>query len=329
MRRAVLTLAFAAWRRSAWHPCAMRTALIALDWGTSNLRASLLGADGSVLETRSAAAGVMAVPERRFDAALQALCGDWFSAHRHCARIASGMIGSRQGWVEAPYLGCPAGPLQAAQRLTGVPFGAGRRLHIVPGLTCVGRDGQADVMRGEETLVWGAGLARGTCCVLPGTHSKWAWLGVDDRVETFQTWMTGELYALLTQHGILGRLMQFGAAFDGAAFDDGVVLGMRHHAALPHLLFAVRTAGLMGARSADALPDFLSGLLIGAEVAGARDGVLVPIERVTLLGDGALCDRYARALQAAGVAVQRAASDATTRGQWRVAMAAGLIEEQR
>ena len=299
--------------------------LIALDWGTSNLRASLLGAGGAVLDTRSTAAGVMAVPERRFADALLALCGDWLATHSGCACIASGMIGSRQGWVEAPYLECPAGPQQAARGLIAVAFGAGHRLHIVPGLRCVGRDGQTDVMRGEETQLWGADIAAGTCCVLPGTHSKWAWLGADDRIESFQTWMTGELYALLTQHSILGRLMQLGAPFDAAAFDDGVQLGLLHHADLPHTLFAARTAGLTGQRSAAALPDFLSGLLIGAEVAGARRQV--DMRCVTLLGDGALCDRYARALKAADVAVQRAAPEATPRGQWRVAHAAGLIKD--
>ncbi len=296
--------------------------MIALDWGTSNLRASLLGRDGRVLDTRSAAAGVMAVPERRFADALLALCGDWLADHRGCACIASGMIGSRQGWAEAPYLECPATPRQAARALTAQAFGDGYRLHIVPGLRCVGRDDQTDVMRGEETQLWGADLAAGTCCVLPGTHSKWARLGADDRIESFQTWMTGELYAVLMQHSILGRLMQLGAPFDGAAFDDGVRLGLQHHAELPHTLFAARTAGLTGRRSADALPDFLSGLLIGAEVGGARRHV--ETARVTLLGDGALCDRYARALQGAGIGVQRAAPEATTRGQWRVARAAGL-----
>lgn len=313
----------------AWvHPVRRATidvttaSLIALDWGTSNLRASLLDGAGAVLETRSAAAGVMAVPERRFDQTLLALCGDWLSAHGGCACIASGMIGSRQGWVEAPYLECPAGPLQAARQLTAVPFGDLRRLHIVPGLSCVGRDGQADVMRGEETQLWGALLAPGACCVLPGTHSKWAWIGADDAVQTFQTWMTGELYALLTQHGILGRLMQFGGPFVAAAFDDGVRLGLQHHDQLPHTLFAARTAGLMGQRTPEALPDFLSGLLIGAEVAGACKAA--SLRQVTLLGDVALCDRYARALEQAGVAAQRAAAQATTRGQWRVARAAGL-----
>jgi 2-dehydro-3-deoxygalactonokinase len=297
--------------------------LIALDWGTSNLRASLLDGDGAVLDTRSAAAGVMAVPERRFAEALLGLCGDWLATHSHCACIASGMIGSRQGWVEAPYVECPAGLADAAAKLVRVAFGEAHRLHIVPGLRCVGSDGQADVMRGEETQLWGADLPAGSCVVLPGTHSKWAWLGGGDRVLGFQTHMTGEVYAMLTQYSILGRLMELGGAWMPAAFDDGVRLGLQQHAHLLHTLFAARTAGLTDQRAGNELPDFLSGMLIGAEVASARDGSHATAA-VTLLGDGALCDRYARALGLAGITVQRAAREATTRGQWRVAVAAGL-----
>jgi 2-dehydro-3-deoxygalactonokinase len=267
----------------------------------------------------------MAVPERRFAQALLSLCGDWLHAHPRGACIASGMVGSRQGWVEAPYVDCPAALADAAVRLVRVTFGDGHALHIVPGLRCLGEDGQADVMRGEETQLWGAGLAAGSCCVLPGTHSKWAWLGEADSVLRFQTHMTGEVYAVLTQHSILGRLMALGGAFVPAAFDDGVRLGIEQHAHLLHALFAARTAGLMGQRTAAELPDFLSGLLIGAEVAGARGGAA---DAVTLLGDGALCDRYARALALAGIAVRRAASDATTRGQWRLAVAAGLVASE-
>jgi 2-dehydro-3-deoxygalactonokinase len=300
--------------------------LIALDWGTSNLRASLLDRDGSVLDTRSAAAGVMAVPERRFAEALLSLCGDWLAAHPHTACIASGMVGSRQGWIEAPYLECPAGLSDAAARLVRVTFGAEHRLHIVPGLRCVGDDGQADVMRGEETQLWGADLPAGSCCVLPGTHSKWVWLGDGDRVLGFQTHMTGEVYALLTQHGILGRLMEFGGQWMPASFDDGVQLGLQRHAHLLHTLFAARTAGLMGQRAPNELPDFLSGMLIGAEIASARSGSHAT-DAVTLLGDGALCDRYARALGLAGLTVQFAAREATTRGQWRLAVASGLTEK--
>lgn len=297
--------------------------LIALDWGTSNLRASRLGPDGAVLERRSAPGGVMAVPARRFEAALRDLCGDWLDANR-CPVVASGMIGSRQGWVEAPYLPCPATLDVAAANLVTVPLTGGATLHIVPGLSCTGPDGQADVMRGEETQLWGAGLADGEVCVLPGTHSKWAWTGAGGAVERFQTYMTGELYAVLVQHSILGRLMTPGADRP-AALADGVRLGLAEHEHLTHLIFAARTAGLMATRTADQLPDFLSGLLIGAEVGSAqRRGAPGSIR---LLGEAALCGRYAVALQQAGITSRAAPADATTRGLWRLALAAGLLKE--
>jgi 2-dehydro-3-deoxygalactonokinase len=303
-------------------PPANRAHLIAIDWGTSNLRASLLGGAGKVLETRAAAGGVMAVQDRRFEEALQSLCGDWIAAQR-CPVVVSGMIGSRQGWQEAPYIECPASLAQAGAQLTRIALAGGGALHIVPGLRCVGADGQCDVMRGEETQLWGAGLPAGSCCVLPGTHSKWAWLGADDVVRGFQTFMTGELYAVLTQHSILGRLMQFGG-HDAPAFEQGVRLGLAEQAGLTHALFAVRTAGLMGRIAPAALPDFLSGLLIGAEIGGAtRQGKPTT---VTLLGEDALCARYEAALGIAGIASSRAPADATTRGQWRVAAQAGLLE---
>jgi hypothetical protein len=127
--------------------------LIALDWGTSNLRASLLDRDGSVLDTRSAAAGVMAVPERRFAEALLSLCGDWLAAHPHTACIASGMVGSRQGWIEAPYLECPRACLDAAARLVRVTFGAEHACTSCLGCV-VGRrwPGRRDAGRRDATM---------------------------------------------------------------------------------------------------------------------------------------------------------------------------------
>jgi 2-dehydro-3-deoxygalactonokinase len=296
--------------------------LIALDWGTSNLRASLLGEGGTVLDTRAAAGGVMAVPDRQFEAALTALCGDWIRAHR-CPLVASGMIGSRQGWQEAPYVACPAGLAQAAAQLTRIELHSGAALHIVPGLQVLGADGHLDVMRGEETQLWGAGLEDGHCCVLPGTHAKWAWMGPGGAVASFQTYMTGELYGLLTQHGILGRLMRMGHARPGA-FAEGVELGLAEHAQATHVIFAARTAGLSGRFEPEALPDFLSGVLIGIEI-GSATARLRPAA-VKVLGDESLCARYEAALALAGIAHQRAAADATTRGQWRVAVQAGLVQ---
>jgi 2-dehydro-3-deoxygalactonokinase len=242
------------------------------------------------------------------------------------AVIASGMVGSRQGWKEAPYLPCPARLHEAAHALTRVEIeGApGALVHIVPGLRCQDARGQADVMRGEETQLWGAHLPAHSVCVLPGTHSKWAWLGDDGQVQAFKTYMTGELFGLLTQHGILGRLMTFvpGAPLDREAFDAGVALGRGGHADLAHTLFAARTAGLMGQWEAQRLPDFLSGILLGSEIASALVGS--PLKAVSLLGDEPLCQRYAAALGQFGIDCQSVAEEATTRGQWLIARAAGL-----
>lgn len=304
-------------------------ALIALDWGTSNLRASLLDRDGQLIETRSAPGGVMAVKDGAFALALRSLCGDWL-AQFSCPLIASGMVGSRQGWKEAPYVDCPASMAQVSAQLTAVPIegnGAaapGRTLHIVPGLRCIDDNAQYDVMRGEETQLWGAGLAAGSICVLPGTHSKWAWLGTDGEISRFASFMTGELYGLLTQHGILGRLMVFGQQHQDE-FVAGARLGLAGHARLSHTIFAARTAGLMQRVAPDALPDFLSGILIGAEVGAAGAGQT--LSSVCLLGDDDLCARYALACEVAGISTSRANAGATTTGQWRVARAAGLLKD--
>lgn len=310
--------------------------LIALDWGTSNLRASLLGEGGQLLDRRAAPGGVMAVPERRFEPVLRELCADWLDT-LGCPVIASGMIGSRQGWQEAPYLACPATLAQAASQLTRLALQGGGVLHIVPGLCCIGEDGVDDVMRGEETQLWGADLAPGRCAVLPGTHAKWVWTGDDGRIERFQTWLTGELFGLWTRHGILGRLMEFGHD-SPQDYARGVRLGLAEHASAHHVIFAARTAGLMGRVAPQGLPDYLSGLLVGIEIGsalharpagpGAEPGEPDQAdEAIVLIGDDELCRRYETALSIAGRRCVRAPEEVTLRGQWRVALAAGLVRE--
>lgn len=303
-------------------------ALIAIDWGTSNLRAALLDIEGQPLEHRSAPGGVMAVKDGRFEEALLGVCGDWLATHG-CALIASGMVGSRQGWKEAPYLDCPARIEAAAQALITIdlnlPGGGQRRLHIIPGLRHLEASAAYDVMRGEETQIWGADLAPESCCILPGTHSKWAWTGADGEVLKFQTWITGELFGLHTKHGILGRLMQAGPE-SMASFQAGVRLGLDNLARANHVVFAARTAGLMGQVPANELSDYLSGILIGLEIAGANQSQPAHLGQIiTLIGDDGLCERYGLALDLAGLAWQRSVADATTRGQYLIAQAAGLL----
>ncbi|HKB55763.1 MAG TPA: 2-dehydro-3-deoxygalactonokinase, partial [Ramlibacter sp.] len=180
------------------------TSLIAVDWGTSSLRAARIGSDGAVLDARSLPRGILAVPPGGFPAAFGEICGDWMREPQAVALIC-GMAGSRQGWVEAPYCPCPANFADIASRLTWIEPG---RIAMVPGLMCE-HEGVPDVMRGEETQVFGALdllALEDALLVLPGTHSKWVEV-VDARVQAFATFMSGEFYALLRHHSILSRLM--------------------------------------------------------------------------------------------------------------------------
>jgi len=194
--------------------------LIAIDWGTSSLRGARLDAQGAALDERASLQGILNVPPGGFEAVFQATFGDWMDSPDTLCLI-SGMAGSRQGWREASYCPCPSGASDIAAALCWVVPG---RVAIVPGLSCE-RDGAPDVMRGEETQIFGAldmlGLAD-ALFVLPGTHSKWAEVR-GGRVERFSTAMTGEVYALLRHHSILARTLppEDGALHD-AAFAAGV-----------------------------------------------------------------------------------------------------------
>ena len=329
-------------------PAVAPARLIALDWGTTNLRARLLDEAGGALAQRSAPTGILNVQQGQFEDALHALCADWLSDPSMVV-MASGMIGSRQGWVEAPYLQAPTTPAAAAAALTRVRLNNGGELHLIPGIACVnGTHAEAvdDVMRGEETQVWGADLPDGATVILPGTHSKWVRCGPSGSILGCRTWLTGELFAVLSQHSILGKLMAPG---EGSAhgFELGARRGLHAPESLSTLLFSVRTAGLMNRLEPHALADYLSGLLIGAEVAaGQQNGSLRSApgdERfdlsasaaaktspcVHLVGEPALCARYATVLTMAGEPSVTLDGALAARGAWRIAKAAGLLEPGR
>ena len=288
--------------------------LIALDWGTTSLRAYLLDAAGNILERRTGGPGIMKVEHGAFEAALEAFCGDWIAAHPQAQLIASGMIGSKQGWREAPYCPCPASAADLAAHTINVPLAQGRLLTIVPGVSCVdAASGVPDVMRGEETQVFGALPATGRhVAVLPGTHSKWVWVE-DGAIVSFASFMTGEVYAALTGHTILGRLMKLDAPHDEGAFARGVAYGLEAPQQLLHRIFSARTLGLFGALSEAALPSYLSGLLIGSEVGAALD-MHTSTGKVTLLAGAELATLYARALTLAGVEAFVGPADCIVRG---------------
>ncbi len=296
--------------------------LIALDWGTTSLRAYLMDAAGNILERREGGPGIMKAEHSAFEAALEAFCGDWIAAHPQAQLVASGMIGSKQGWREAPYCPCPASAADLATHTISVPLASSRQLTIVPGVSCVdAASGVPDVMRGEETQVFGALPATGRhLAVLPGTHSKWVWLE-DGAIISFASFMTGEVYAALTGHTILGRLMKLDAAHDEAAFARGVTYGLDAPQALLNRMFSARTLGLFGQLGEEALPAYLSGLLIGSEI-GCAQSMRSTHARPLLLGNAELAARYASALRVAGIEAAAGSTESAASGMARVLQAA-------
>lgn len=299
--------------------------MLGLDWGTTTLRAYLIGDTGEVVAERSASAGILNIQNGAFAAALNELAGDWLAADESLPIVASGMIGSRQGWVEVPYVELPAGPHHLIMHPCKDFL---RPLHLVPGLARRDKDGVPDVMRGEETQIIGAhenGLQDGandSLFLLPGSHSKWA-LVSGGCITWFATFMTGELFAALKDHTILGRMIT-GDGDDGTAFAGGVKSGYGATGIL-HRLFSARTLALFDELPQQSVAAYLSGLLIGAEIAEARALVQDPEAMITIIGDPVLSRHYSSALAQCGQPARQAAEGAAARGLWRIAAANGLL----
>ncbi len=320
-----------------------RAALIALDWGTSSLRAYRLDAAGRTLDTRHLPWGIMRLPQplqdgaattalSGFELAFEQACGDWLRAEPALPVIACGMVGSAQGWKEAAYLDVPVDLQRIGTLLTKVEREGGPALHIVPGL--IQRHGLPNVIRGEETQVVGVMADQATRSAdsvligLPGTHSKWV-SARRGRVTHFDTFMTGEVYAALRGHTILGRTMADAASADMAAFERGLkVAGApAGRAGVLSTIFSTRALGLTGELAPESQADYLSGLLIGHEIA-ALAGMLQQqgeLPRIVLCGDPALCRRYIQAMQHYGLGTPEQAQNATERGLWHLAVCAGLV----
>ena len=264
---------------------------ITADWGTTNRRAYLLDAGGSCVAEFEDDKGIMSVPKGGFGEAvaeIRARLGD------HPLLLA-GMVGSNRGWVEAPYVPCPAGLQDLATALVWPEEG---RTAIVPGVSFVDPD-EADVMRGEEVQLLGAfaaGIVPADSLVChPGTHNKWARLR-GGRIERFRTVMTGEIFNLLRENSILSDLLS-GPAEPGRAFEHGVRRGLADEC-LPAELFKIRARVLLGEAKAEDAASFGSGLLIGTDVrAGLREG---DDGEVVVMGRPELTQLYAEALRIAG-----------------------------
>ncbi|WP_207100046.1 2-dehydro-3-deoxygalactonokinase [Paracoccus shandongensis] len=290
------------------------TALIGIDWGTTSFRAWRMGPAGEVLDSVGDGPGILAAAQLPggFRQAVEDSIGPWLGT---APVIASGMITSRNGWVETPYLPLPLDAAALARSLT-----LHEGIHFVTGAVSDPLGPAPDVMRGEETEIIGH-LADGGgdgLFVLPGTHSKWAH-AKGGRLVAFRTVMTGEVFGALRDYTILGRLIQPGAG-SADAFRRGVEAG-RQDGALLGRIFSARTLALMDRLAPDQIADYLSGLLIGDEVAhGARDAR----GPVTIIGRGDLAARYRTAFDIGGIRADIAPPGMARRGLWEIARRGGL-----
>lgn len=318
--------------------------LVALDWGTSSLRAFLMDRRGALVAQRASAHGIQNLPVPGipgFERAFADLCADWLARWPGLPVVASGMVGSAQGWREAPYVPCPTDTRMLASRAAMVDSAAGVRIVIAPGVICDPTDAPPDVIRGEEIQIAGAladqpAWMRRACIVLPGTHSKWVAIE-DGQIVRFATYMTGELFAVLRQHSILGRLMpEHVQPADKASSESAFAAGLDAARAsrpgdLAHQIFATRTLGLTRRLSADVLADYLSGLLIGHELVSGPALLPQAVDGDTplvLIGEGGLCRRYQQALARFGRPAMQIDNTAP-RGLFEFAAAAGLVVPER
>ena len=294
---------------------------IVVDWGSSNFRAYRFLPSGEIAERHQAGAGILTVTDGDFESVLMREIGHWITPRSEV--LFSGMITSRNGWVETPYIEAPARLADLATSAISRSGSKGATYRFLPGVCA--RTPLPDVMRGEEIQVFGTvEPSETTTLVLPGTHSKWVTV-TTGQITGFRTFLTGETYALLVKHSIVGRLIPPDRGlFNEQAFLAGVMMALADTSiSLLNDAFTARSGALLGAFGTDEIAERLSGLLIGHEIRaglilhGARKAPLV------LVGDEQLAARYTLALKALGQPASPGRPDAVVEGFRRLVATQG------
>jgi 2-dehydro-3-deoxygalactonokinase len=290
---------------------------IVLDWGSSQLRAYALAVDATILQSRQSDTGVFAVKDKQFEPTLRALIGDWLDLHPNIEICAAGMVGSANGWAQAPYVATPASIHALREQVLHVPFKRSNHvLKIIPGVRH-GAGASVDVMRGEETQLFGVlGDAQDGVFCLPGTHCKWVCVRNREIVD-FRTHFTGELFHLLSTHSSVSSVLDPGVPFDEKSFDEAVQRAHENPSDLLHQIFTLRASVVSGERSRSQLQSALQGILIGSDVANGLQYLrrsFGAFTNISLVGNATLTTLYARALQLLGVSTTLHDADATVNG---------------
>lgn len=305
--------------------------LIVVDWGTTSLRATLVNRDGTLVCGLETKAGIHFISNGDYEAKLLEAIGPWIQKYGPLPIVALGMVTSRNGWVEVPYINCPANIDDLAKGTVQRVLPNGSPLVFLPGITDKHRQPFPDVMRGEETQIVGFGLAQARTMVLPGTHSKWAYVS-NEQIERFQTFVTGEIYALLSQHSFIAKTTSAVSSTENwPAFDRGVC-DARDNSSNDHpllsLLFSARTGMLANQLKPTDIQNYVSGLLIGDEFRSARQcGWLSQGDAIGIVGNDGLNQRYSRTAALFGFDVIEGGENQAVAGALLIAGASGLLDQ--
>ncbi|MCA1404383.1 2-dehydro-3-deoxygalactonokinase [Ensifer sp. IC3342] len=294
-----------------------KSVTVVLDWGTTSFRAFLVDREGSIVDAKESGQGIQFVPKGEHARALSDTLAAWRNEHGPLAIVAAGMIGSRNGWLEIPYVPTPAKAADFAAASRTIDLPEGDRVMFLPGLTDPTAFPFPDVMRGEETQLVGFGLEQDIVVVLPGTHSKWAEIR-NGRIERFRTFVTGEIFATLANHSSLSKVATAEADHGTDAFAEGVALARDESGKAGGLLtrlFAARTGWLAGKVAPEEMKSRLSGLIVGWEFAEARAGSwFTEGDTIAVVGDDELVEAYEVVAKAFGMKLAPAPADAAIRG---------------
>ncbi len=284
---------------------------ICVDWGSSNLRAFLLSGQGSLIEECRSERGMLNC-NGEFADTLEDVCSKWFNRFPDTPVFLCGMVGSREGWVDAGYMDTPLSLGDLADQLVEVPRQK-RRTWVVPGVRHYDHDGlSADIMRGEETQILGVMKQyeiSDAIFVLPGTHSKWVHIN-NGSLEAFKTYMTGELYSIIKEHSILRHSVDDHPPALNDTFNKGVDKA-KHGASLLNQLFGVRASDILDLLTKKEQSSHLSGILIGQEVAHAINHF--NDKPIYIIGTDHLAALYQGALQQLDRKVQVISGDIASR----------------